>query len=173
MVAQAKEALASRKLVRRPSSHYSVLSSGRSVVSLARSQKLGFTNALLNSLNYNLGTSLLSVPYFMSRVGWVSVPLLVVFCLVSWATARFLGLMLGKTGAQSYADLCNYAFGKRFGRVGASVLRNVQVLELFSYVAYGNVALHDIVHSFAGDTFSKYNIYIVLFVCSTPMAVFR
>lgn len=167
------EALASRKLTRRASSRFTEESSPRSGTSVERSNKLGFTNALLNSLNYNLGTSLLSVPYFMSRIGWVYVPLLAIFCLISWVTARLLGRMLRTTGAQSYADICNYAFGKRFGPIAAPVLRNVQVLELFSYVAYGNVALHDIIQSFTGPAVSKYTIYFSIFIVSIPMAILR
>jgi len=127
-----------------------------------------FANALMNSLNYNLGLSILGVPYFFSQAGWLMVPLLILSSLASWVTGRMLGTMMKHNPRiNCYADICFYAFSGRFGVIAATFVRVFQITELFTYFAYGIVLQRDMIGDLV-DHLSQEQIYIIIILASLP-----
>ncbi|KAK1264900.1 hypothetical protein QJS04_geneDACA011314 [Acorus gramineus] len=83
--------------------------------------------ATFNGINVLCGVGLLSTPYAISNGGWLSLLVLIMFCLISCYTGFLLKRCLDHTpGLSTYPDIAEAAFGK-IGRLAISVTLYIEL----------------------------------------------
>jgi hypothetical protein len=119
-----------------------------SVDSGKRGGGLTFVQALLISLNFNLGFAVLLFPYMLATAGWTGYVMLALGCFVTLFTAKFLAVMMVRMPAiETFSDIGLYAARKASGgsrrveRVAMASFALFQTLELFGYLLFGVVSV--------------------------------
>ena len=109
---------------------------------------LSFLQALMISLNYNLGFSVLLFPYMIASAGWVGYAILIGACFVTLTTARFIAtLMVEFPCIHTYSDLGKMAArvqfhgSRRAENIVVGAFRVFQSMELFMYLLCSVVAV--------------------------------
>ncbi len=125
-------------------------SPAHSLASGKRGKRVGltFVQALLISLNFNLGFAVLLFPFMLTTAGWTGYVMLALGCFVTLFTAKFLAVMMVRIPAiETFSDIGLYAARKVSGgsrraeRLAMASLALFQTLELFGYLLFGVVSV--------------------------------
>ncbi|KAK4761240.1 hypothetical protein SAY87_006133 [Trapa incisa] len=91
------------------------------------SSQCSFQQAVLNGMNVLCGVGILSTPYAAKQGGWLGIPILLLFGLLSFYTGILLRRCLdSRPGLETYADIGQASFGTT-GRLAISIILYIEL----------------------------------------------